>query len=66
MTNSLLSGDSPLVPTTLERRIWCEMTFSLISRWLGVGGPLRDERAKATLVLQGSTAVRWNDEVSDH
>ena len=42
----------------------CEMTFEARSWWLGAGEALRDERAKATLVLQGSTAVRWSDEVA--
>jgi hypothetical protein len=40
------------------------MTLEVISWWLGVGETLRDERAMATLVLQGSTAVRWSDPVS--
>ncbi len=42
-----------------------EMMLEVISWWLGVGETLRDERAMATLVLQGSTAVRWSDHVSD-
>jgi hypothetical protein len=33
------------------------MMLEVISSWLGVGETLRDERAKATLVLRGSTAV---------
>jgi hypothetical protein len=41
------------------------MMLEVISWWLGVGESLRDERAKATLVLQGSTAVRWSDGVME-
>ena len=51
---------------SVERGEGARDDAEVISWWLGVGETLRDERAMATLVLQGSTAVRWNDEVSDH